>query len=148
MNPDKYYMELALAEAQLAYEEQEVPVGAVIVNQGRIIAKARNQTIRLQDPTAHAELVAISTASSYLQSRYLNGCSLYVTLEPCAMCAGACFWAQLGRIVYGATDPKRGYRCFHEGLIHPKTEIVGGVMDEACSGLLKSFFKDMRGHIR
>lgn len=140
MMDDSYYMKLALAEARKALEKEEVPVGAVVVCKGRIIARACNMTEALTDVTAHAEMQAITAASSALGGKYLNDCTLYVTVEPCVMCAGAIGWAQLGRLVYGAADPKRGYSLIAPNALHPKTEVVSGVMADECSALMKSFF--------
>jgi tRNA(adenine34) deaminase len=141
---DSYFMQQAFHEAQLAAEEGEIPVGAVVVCQNRIIARARNQTECLKDVTAHAEILAITAASSFLGSKYLDECTLYVTLEPCVMCAGALAWAQLGRLVYAATEEKRGFMRFGKTLLHPKTKIEFGLMGEASSQLLKDFFKKKR----
>lgn len=142
---DTYYMQQALAEAQKAYELGEVPVGAVVVCDNRIIARAHNQTEQLTDVTAHAEMLALTAAANYLGSKYLNDCALFVTLEPCVMCAGALSWAQVGRIVYGATDEKRGFM-LHGGkdLLHPKTKLELGIMENQCADLLKQFFKSKR----
>lgn len=131
-------------EAQTAAKEGEVPVGAVVVCGGRIIARAHNLTERLTDVTAHAEMQAITAASSFLGGKYLHECTLYVTVEPCVMCAGAIAWAQTGRLVYGAADDKRGYRRFAPQALHPKTVVVEGVMAEVCAGLMKQFFFDRR----
>ncbi|MDR0989070.1 MAG: nucleoside deaminase [Prevotellaceae bacterium] len=141
---DTYYMKQALMEAQTAAKEGEVPVGAVVVCGGRIIARAHNLTERLTDVTAHAEMQAITAASSFLGGKYLHECTLYVTVEPCVMCAGAIAWAQTGRLVYGAADDKRGYRRFAPQALHPKTVVVEGVMAEVCAGLMKQFFFDRR----
>lgn len=145
MNPfdDNYFMKRALEEAHIAFDKGEVPVGAVIVVDDRIIARAHNLTEQLTDVTAHAEMQAITAASNFLGGKYLHQCTLYVTLEPCVMCSGALYWSQLKKIVYGASDPKRG------GLapgvqLHPKTAIVSGVMKEEASELLQSFFKQKR----
>lgn len=143
-NLDELYMKEALRLAQLAYEEDEVPIGAVIVSRGEIIGKGYNLTERLHDVTAHAEMQAFTAASNYLGGKYLQDCTLYVTIEPCVMCAGASYWAQVSRIVYGAKDEKRGYSSFSQGIIHPKTEVVGGVMETACADLIKSFFRNKR----
>lgn len=137
-------MREAIKEAVKAWELDEVPVGAVIVSRNRIIARAHNLTERLQDVTAHAEMQAITAATNYLGAKYLADCTLYVTLEPCPMCAGALFWSQIGKVVYGADDPKRGY-CNHGGSLHPKTKVVTGVEAEACSDLLVEFFRRKRG---
>ncbi len=135
---------MALQEAQAAFEAGEVPVGAVVVCQNRIIARAHNLTETLTDVTAHAEMQAITAASSMLGGKYLNDCTLYVTVEPCVMCAGAIGWAQLGRLVYGAADEKRGFSLFAPKALHPKTVVVSGVMSEACGELMKQFFASKR----
>ena len=137
---DEYYMRRALQEAELAYHEGEVPVGAVVVSQFRIIARAHNLTETLTDVTAHAEMQAITSAAQFLGGKYLTDCTLYVTVEPCVMCAGALGWSQISRIVYGATDEKRGYYRFAPNALHPKTEVVKGVMEEECSKMMKEFF--------
>ncbi|NLI37479.1 MAG: nucleoside deaminase [Bacteroidales bacterium] len=144
MEEDNYYMKQALAEAKAAEDEGEIPIGAVIVCQGRIIAKAHNMTQRLIDVTAHAEMQAITSASAGLGNKYLNECTLYVTIEPCVMCAGAIAWAQLGRLVFGATDEKRGFSKYANNLLHPKTVVLSGVMAEECAALMKSFFAKRR----
>ncbi len=141
---DDIYMNCALAEARKAFEEGEVPVGAVIVAGNRVIASARNLTERLCDPTAHAEMQAITAASSYLGGKYLKGCTLYVTLEPCPMCAAALYWAQIDRVVYGASDDKMGYSSVSERLMHPKTRITGGVKQAECAELMSRFFLKLR----
>ncbi len=144
-NKDEKFMREALKEAQLAFNEEEIPVGAVIVStEGRIIARAHNLTERLNDPTAHAEMQAITSATHSLGGKYLNDCTLYVTLEPCVMCAGALFWSQIGRVVYGAADPKRGYLTGGKNLLHPKTSVEKGVLEQECSTLLVNFFKKRR----
>lgn len=143
-NPDEYYMEAALREAQQAAEEDEVPIGAVVVAGGSIVARTHNQTERLHDVTAHAEMLAFTAASEHLGAKYLQECTLYVTVEPCPMCAGAAGWTQVGRIVYGAKDPKRGYSTIGDGILHPKTEVVGGVLADKCERLMKEFFKKKR----
>ena len=140
---DTYFMQKALQEAQVAFEQGEVPVGAVITIGERIIAKAHNLTEKLTDVTAHAEMQAITAASEYLGGKYLMDCTLYVTLEPCAMCAGALYWSQIGRLGYGATDSKRGYHLFGN-LLHPKTQVVQGVLEEPCSQIVKDFFLQRR----
>lgn len=140
---DTYFMQKALQEAQIAFEKGEVPVGAVITIGERIIAKAHNLTEKLTDVTAHAEMQAITAASEYLGGKYLMDCTLYVTLEPCVMCAGALYWSQIGRLVYGATDSKRGYHLFGN-LLHPKTQVVQGVLEEPCSQIVKDFFLQRR----
>ncbi|MCO6485980.1 MAG: nucleoside deaminase [Saprospiraceae bacterium] len=141
---DAYFMEQALAEARLAFERDEVPVGAVITCNDRIIARAHNTTEQLLDVTAHAEILCITAASGHLGSKYLQECTLYVTLEPCVMCAGALHWAQIGRIVYGADDEKRGFMRFGKSLLHPATKVECGILQEECSALLKSFFREKR----
>jgi tRNA(adenine34) deaminase len=130
-NPDEYFMKQALAEAQKAGERDEVPIGAVIVCQGRIIARGHNLTETLTDVTAHAEMQAITAAAGFLGGKYLTDCTLYVTIEPCVMCAGALGWSQISRIVYGAGDEKRGFRRFAPQALHPKTEIIAGVLDQS-----------------
>ena len=141
---DMRYMKMALDEAARAFDEDEVPVGAVVVCKGRVIARAHNLTETLTDVTAHAEMQAVTAAANYLGGKYLNDCTLYVTVEPCVMCAGALGWAQLGRLVYGAGDEKRGYRRFAPQALHPKTEVAEGVMAEECSALMKQFFSSRR----
>lgn len=137
-------MQEALKEARKAFALDEVPVGAVIVCEGKIIARAHNLSERLTDATAHAEMQAFTSASSHLGGKYLNECTLYVTLEPCPMCAGAGFWTQLGKIVYGAKDEKRGYSVLNPKIVHPKTKIISGVLEEECSGLMTEFFRTKR----
>ena len=137
-------MKDALREAGAAAAEEEVPIGAVIVCRGRIIGKGHNMTERLNDPTAHAEMIAITAATEAMGGKYLSDCTLYVTVEPCPMCAGALAWAQIGRVVYGAADPKRGFSMFSPSLMHPKTEVVSGVLSEECSGLVSEFFRNKR----
>jgi tRNA(adenine34) deaminase len=144
LNIDEYFMREALKEALKAYELDEVPVGAVIVCKDRIIARAHNLTERLNDVTAHAEMQAFTSAANHLGGKYLDECTLYVTLEPCVMCAGASFWTQIGRIVYGASDEKRGYTITGANLLHPQTVIVPGILEKECAELLKSFFKAKR----
>lgn len=141
---DVRYMKMALAEAEQAYAEGEVPVGAVVVCKGRVIARAHNLTETLTDVTAHAEMQAVTSAANYLGGKYLSDCALYVTVEPCVMCAGALGWAQLGRLVYGAADEKRGYRRYAPQALHPKAEVVEGVMAEECAELMKRFFSERR----
>lgn len=133
-------MKQALAEARMAAERGEVPVGAVVVCKDRVIARAHNLTETLTDVTAHAEMQALTAASSFLGGKYLNECTLYVTVEPCIMCAGAIGWSQLGRLVFGAADAKRGYVRFAPQALHPKTEVVQGVLADECASLMKSFF--------
>lgn len=144
MADDKYYMRQALMEAEKAAERDEVPIGAVVVCRDRIIARAHNLTETLNDVTAHAEMQAITAAANYLGGKYLNDCTLYVTVEPCVMCAGAIAWAQLGRLVIGAMDEKRGYQKYAPNALHPKTIVVQGVMDEESVSLMKGFFKRKR----
>ncbi|MEN6452790.1 MAG: nucleoside deaminase [Prolixibacteraceae bacterium] len=139
-----YFMKRAFREAQLAWEEGEIPVGAVVVAQNRVIGRAHNLTETLTDVTAHAEMQAITAASNLLGSKYLNECTLYVTLEPCVMCAGALGWAQLGRLVYGAPDEKRGFTRFAPDALHPRTEVIGGVLGEDCADLMTAFFRERR----
>lgn len=141
---DEHFMKLALAEAQTAFDRDEVPVGAVIVSQGTIIARGHNLTERLNDFTAHAEMQAFTAASENLGNKYLNDCVLYVTLEPCVMCAGAAFWTQIGKIVYGASDEKRGFSKTDDTILHPKTELVKGIMAVECAELLTAFFSRKR----
>lgn len=140
----EYFMSEALKEAQKAFDLDEVPVGAVIVCENQIIARAHNLTERLNDVTAHAEMQAITSATNNLGSKYLNECTLYVSLEPCVMCAGAAFWAQIGKIVYGASDEKRGYSLLKKNILHPKTEVIKGILNDECSELLKKFFRTKR----
>ena len=144
MMTDIDYMKMALAEAQKAFDEDEVPIGAVIVCKGRVIARAHNLTEMLNDVTAHAEMQAITAAASNIGGKYLNDCTLYVTVEPCPMCAGAIAWAQMGRVVYGAGDEKRGYRRYAPDVMHPKTEVVDGVCAEEATALMKKFFSNKR----
>ncbi len=141
---DTYYMKQALLEARKAMERGEVPVGAVVVCRDRIIARAYNLTETLTDVTAHAEMQAITAAASALGGKYLNECTLYVTVEPCVMCAGAIGWAQIRRLVFGAEDEKRGYRRYAPQALHPKTEVVKGVIGDECATLMKEFFKNRR----
>jgi tRNA(adenine34) deaminase len=141
---DKYFMKQALLEAEKAFEADEVPVGAIIVCKQKIIAKAHNQTQMLNDVTAHAEIIAITAASNHLGSKYLSECIMYVTLEPCAMCAGALQWSQIGRVVYGAADEKHGFMKYGKEMLHPKTKIEFGVLYDECGGLLSSYFKKKR----
>lgn len=141
---DEKFMREALMEAKAAEAEDEIPIGAVIVFAGRVIAKGHNMTERLHDPTAHAEMIAITAATEAMGGKYLNDCTLYVTVEPCPMCAAASAWAQVGRIVYGASDPKRGYSLFTPSLLHHKTEVVSGVLAEECGGMVTEFFRNKR----
>jgi len=139
-----YFMGEALKEARKALENGEVPVGAVVVCQNKIIARAHNQTEQLNDATAHAEMLAITSASNYLGSKYLNECILYVTLEPCVMCAGALHWVQLQKLIYGADDEQRGYSLIKKPLLHPKTEVLKGIAEQESKALLAQFFKRLR----
>lgn len=144
---DEYYMRLALAEARLAASEGEIPIGAVIVADGRVLGRGHNQTELLGDVTAHAEMLAISAAARTLGGKYLAGCTLYVTVEPCPMCAGAIGWSQLGRIVYGTPDPKRGYTSIlRPGAtpFHPRAQVTGGVLEDECRTLMQDFFSAKR----
>ena len=136
---DEYFMRIAFNEAVTAYERDEIPVGAVIVCNNKIIAKAHNLTETLTDVTAHAEMQAITSAANYLGGKYLQDCTLYVTLEPCVMCGGALYWSQISKVVYGASDEKRGFKA-KIGELHPKTEIVSGIMEDECGQLMKEFF--------
>ena len=146
INPfdDTYFMKQALLQAKEAFDKDEVPVGAVIVCDNQIIARAHNYTEALNDVTAHAEMQAFTAAADYLGGKYLNECTLYVTIEPCIMCAGASFWTQIKKIVFGAADEKRGLQNIEENLLHPKTEIEGGILQEECAKLLSEFFKSKR----
>lgn len=141
---DEYYMGKALEQAQKGASEGEIPIGAVIVCQGRIIARAHNLTETLKDTTAHAEMLSITTATNFLGGKYLNDCTIYVTVEPCPMCAAALAWSQIARVVYGASDSKRGYSLFSPSLLHPKTEVTKGVMEKECSEIVSNFFKTLR----
>jgi len=141
---EEYFMKKALEEAVRAYEMGEVPVGAIVVSNNHIIAKAHNNTEQLHDVTAHAEIMAITSAANYLQSKYLQECTLYVTLEPCVMCAGALNWAQLGKLVYGAIDEKNGFMTVGRSILHPKTKVSYGVLEEDCGKLMTSFFRNKR----
>lgn len=141
----EHFMREALKEAQKAFEEDEIPVGAIVVCNNKIIARAHNLTERLNDVTAHAEMQAITAAANYLGGKYLNECTLYVTLEPCVMCAGALAWSQLGKLVFGSSDTKRGFNLINENkILHPKTEVVSGILQEECGNLLRSFFQKKR----
>lgn len=144
MEENEKFMKEALKEAGYALSEDEIPIGAVVVCRGRIVGKGHNMTERLKDPTAHAEMIAITAATEAVGGKYLTDCSLYVTVEPCPMCAGALSWAQIGKVVYGAADPKRGFSLFSPSLMHPKTEIVSGVLSEECGELVRDFFKAKR----
>lgn len=141
---DEQFMRKALVEAQAAFDEGEIPVGAIVVCRGRIISRAHNLTETLTDVTAHAEMQAITAAANALGGKYLTDCTLYVTVEPCPMCAGAIGWAQIPRVVYGASDEKRGYRKFAPNVLHPKATAIGGVLEEECRILMQEFFKKRR----
>ena len=141
---DRYFMAEAMRLAQLAFEDGEIPVGAIVVIGERIIGKGYNQTEKLNDVTAHAEMLAITAASDYLGAKYLQDCTLYVTLEPCVMCAGALYWSQMKRVVVGATDEKRGFSKLGTGILHPKTQLTTGIMGEESRTLLLKFFKTLR----
>jgi tRNA(adenine34) deaminase len=141
---DEYFMREALKEAQKAFEISEIPVGAVVVCKNRIIARAHNQTEKLTDATAHAEMLAVTSAANFLGSKYLNECTLYVTLEPCVMCAGALHWVQLLKLVYGASDVQRGYSLVGTPLLHPKTSVVKGIKGEEAKNLIDIFFRKIR----
>ena len=144
MKEDEIYMRQALAEARAAAAEGEIPIGAVIVCKGRVIARAHNLTERLHDVTAHAEMQAITAASEYLGGKYLTDCTLYVTVEPCPMCAGALGWSQISRVVYGTGDEKRGFLTYAPRTIHPRTTLQGGVLEEECKALMQEFFRSRR----
>ena len=144
MELDERFMREALKEAEAAGKEDEVPVGAVIVAKGRVIARGHNMTEALHDPTAHAEMIALTAATEAMGGKYLNDCTLYVTVEPCPMCAAALAWAQVGRIVYGASDPKRGYSLYSPSLLHPKTEVTSGIFTDECSSIVKDYFRSKR----
>jgi tRNA(adenine34) deaminase len=142
---DIFFMRQALEEARLAFAADEVPVGAVVVCGGNVVARAHNLTEMLCDVTAHAEMQAITAAANYFGAKYLNDCTIYVTVEPCSMCAAALGWAQIGRLVYGANDEKRGYTLLAPNVLHPKTEVEAGVMADECSALMRDFFQKKRG---
>lgn len=144
MDIDEKYMAEALKEAHLALEEDEIPIGAVIVCKGRIIGRGHNMTEMLHDPTAHAEMIAVTAATEAVGGKYLGNCTLYVTVEPCPMCAGALNWTQIGRIVFGTPDPKRGYSMFTPSLLHSKTQVRSGVLADECSALMIDFFREKR----
>lgn len=143
-NKDEFFMRRALQEAEAAYEEGEIPIGAVVVCRGRIIARSHNMTETLNDVTAHAEMQAITMAANQLGGKYLTDCTLYVTVEPCPMCAGALGWSQISRVVYGAPDIKRGYHTFAPLVLHPKTKVTAGVLADDCRDLMQKFFKERR----
>lgn len=144
LSTDEKFMQQAINEARLAFAEEEVPIGAVVVSEGRIVGRGHNLVETLQEPTAHAEMQALTAAAATLGGKYLPRCTLYVTVEPCAMCAGAIAWAQVGRVVWGADDPKRGFRCYSERMLHPRTEVVRGVLGGACEALMNDFFARLR----
>ena len=141
---DERFMSMALDEAHLAMSEGEIPVGAVMVCRGRVVARAHNQTEALNDVTAHAEMIAITSAANLIGGKYLTDCTLYVTVEPCSMCASALGWAHVSRVVYGASDEKRGYRRLAPGVLHPKTIVSAGVLSDDCAALMKEFFRERR----
>ena len=141
---DEYFMREALKEAKKAFDADEIPVGAIVVCNNRIIARSHNLTERLNDVTAHAEMQAITSAANFLNGKYLNECTMYITLEPCVMCAGALSWSQIGKIVYGASDTKRGFNLVVNKILHPKTELISGIIADECSELLKTFFQKKR----
>ena len=143
MFEDAYFMNKALVEANVAFDMDEIPIGAVVVCQNQIIARAHNLTEKLTDVTAHAEMQAITAAANYLGGKYLQDCTLYVTLEPCVMCGGALYWSQISKLVYGASDPKRGFKA-KIGELHPKTEIVSGDLEDECGLIMKEFFQRKR----
>lgn len=144
VHSDERFMKEALKEAEKAFEEGEIPVGAVVVCRNRIIARAYNQTEKLHDVTAHAEMIALTSASNFIGGKYLHDCKLYVTLEPCVMCAGALYWSQIDEVIFGASDPKRGYSRIEEGLLHPKTSLKKGVCEKKSAELLNTFFNQLR----
>ncbi len=144
MFTDEFFMQEALKEALKAFDKDEVPIGAVIVNNNRIIARAHNLTETLNDVTAHAEMQAITSAANTLGGKYLAGCTLYVTVEPCIMCASASNWAQISRVVYGAFDPKHGYSLIKQNILHQKTSVLNGILENECAALIKAFFKNKR----
>ncbi len=144
LEDDEFFMRQALREAEAAYGEDEVPIGAVVVCGGLVVARAHNQTERLRDVTAHAEMIAFTAAANTLGTKYLPDCTLYVTVEPCPMCAGAAGWEQVGRIVYGAADPKKGFSLIGNAMLHPRTKVLGGVLEQECAQLMKDFFKKKR----
>ena len=144
IHSNEFFMKQAYQQALYAQEMDEVPVGAVVVSGNQIISRAHNQTEMLHDSTAHAEMLALTAAFNHFGAKYLVDCTLYVTLEPCVMCAGATYWAQIGKIVYGASDPHRGFEKYHKDIIHPKTKIVSGVLENECGKLLDLFFENLR----
>ena len=146
IHSDEHFMRQALKEAELAFEEGEIPVGAVVVCENKIIAKDHNRVERLNDATAHAEMLALTAAQNYLGSKYLNECSIYVTLEPCIMCAGGIYWTQIGKIIFGASDKERGYRNYSSNVVRQKTEVIHGVLATESELLIKDFFKKIRSN--
>ncbi|HWY33175.1 MAG TPA: nucleoside deaminase [Nitrosopumilaceae archaeon] len=145
INPHEYFMKEALKEAKKAFDSGEIPVGSIIVSENKIIARAHNLTEKLTDVTAHAEMQAITAAANYIGGKYLKECTIYVTLEPCIMCAGAIFWSQSPLLVFGASDEKRGYSFLEKNILHPKTSVIKGILANECSDLLKVFFQNKRG---
>jgi tRNA(adenine34) deaminase len=143
---DDHFMREAIKQAEIAFEEKEIPVGAVVVCNNKIIARAYNQTEKLNDSTAHAEMIALTAAFNYLGGKYLPDCSIYITLEPCIMCAGALYWSQIGKIIFGAPDQKRGYRTVKSEVLHPKTEVIEGILAEDCKQILDKFFNSIRNN--
>ena len=143
---DDHFMREAIKQAEIAFEEKEIPVGAVVVCNNKIIARAYNQTEKLNDSTAHAEMIALTAAFNYLGGKYLPDCSIYITLEPCIMCAGALYWSQIGKIIFGASDQKRGYRTVKSEVLHPKTEVIEGILAEDCKQILDKFFNTIRNN--
>jgi tRNA(adenine34) deaminase len=143
---DDHFMREAIKQAEIAFEEKEIPVGAVVVCNNKIIARAYNQTEKLNDSTAHAEMIALTAAFNYLGGKYLPDCSIYITLEPCIMCAGALYWSQIGKIIFGAPDQKRGYRTVKSEVLHPKTEVIEGILAEDCKQILDKFFNTIRNN--
>lgn len=141
---DEYYMKEALKQARISYDQNEIPVGCIVVCNNRIVAKAYNQIEKLNDSTAHAEMIALTSAFNYLGSKYLTDCVIYVTLEPCAMCAGAMYWAQVGKMVYGASDPQKGYTLIGKNILHPKTEIISNILPKECKQIIDKFFNKIR----
>ena len=144
ISPDEFFMNEALKEAKLALAEKEIPIGAIVVCQGKIIGRGHNLTERLIDVSAHAEMQALTAAANYIGGKYLKDCTLYVTLEPCVMCAGASYWFQIGKIVFGAYDQKRGFGRLNQQVTHPKTIITGGIKENECAQLVREFFKSKR----
>ncbi len=144
VSPHEYFMSEALKEAEEAFKADEIPIGALVVHNGRIIGRGHNLTERLQDVTAHAEMQALTAAANYIGAKYLTDCTLYVTMEPCVMCAGAAYWSKISQVVFGAYDPQRGFTKINQLLLHPKTDWIGGIMENHCSQLVKQFFLQKR----